>query len=144
MFTKTQESDKRIEVWRNFRQNFPKDGTEQDVLDAFKAVRIRSRYLDFYTPSSWPNIFEIVDAGYFCQTGLNLVVAGTLEYLGFINSKEYHFDVISNYLTGHEGAYLVYNNMYYNFLPGENVSIDFAKKNSHSYSRGGIITIDKF
>ena len=143
MFTKTQESEDRLRVWREFRQDFPEDGTQQEVLDAFKSVHIRSRYLDYFTPSSWPGIFEIVSEGYFCQTGLNLVIAGTLEYLGFIKSDTYKFDVISNYLTGQEGAYLIYKDMYYNFIPGEIVSSTFAKSNSHWYNRG-IITIDKF
>lgn len=142
MFTKTQSPTARLAAWRSFRHNFPESGTAQDVVDAFEDVTLTTRYLDYYTPEDWLDVFEIVKNGYFCQSGLTLVITSTLLYLGIIKSPTIHFDVVSNHITGADGLILRDNGLCYNFLPGKIVDENFAATNSTKFSEH-IITPDK-
>lgn len=142
MFTQTQNEQDRLRAWRNFRKTFPSTGTELDVVSAFADVKILSRYIDYYTPADWPGVFDIVSNGYFCQTGVTLVMTATLHNLGFINTNNLHFSMVSNNITGCDGAVLVHNNKCYNFLPGEIVPVEYAVENSVRFSKT-IITPDK-
>jgi hypothetical protein len=143
MFTKTQTSADRQAVWRNFRQQFDHHTqTAHDVVAAFASAKPLRRCIDYYTPEDWPLPFEIVAENMLCQSGLTLVMASTLLNLRFTNSKSLQFDAISNHITGAEGLVFVDNGLVYNFLPGEIVSVDFAKKNSTVYC-SHIITSDK-
>lgn len=143
MFTKVQGREDRLSAWRYFRQNFPHNGTAEDVVKAFESVKPERRCIDYYTPENWPTAFEVVADNLLCQSGLTLVIASTLTHLGIIKSEQYQFDVVSNYVTGQDGLVLVHNNAVYNFLPGEVVSTEFAQENSLTF-HSHIITPDKF
>lgn len=142
MFYKTQNSSERLAAWRKFRQSFPKDGTAKDVIDAFSNVKLERRTIDYYTPDSWPGPFEIVSEGYFCQSGLTLVIASTLLNLQLIKATECRFDVVSNHITGTDGLVFVFDNHVYNFLQDSIVTMDFCKENSTTFS-SHIIAVDK-
>lgn len=142
MFSTTSTSEERLYNWRSFRHNFPESGDEKLVVESFADTKILNRYLDYYTPKSWPNVFEIVHQGYLCQSGLTLIIAASLDYLGFINANEIQLDVISNYITGREGLVLKLENKYYNFSPGEIVTPEFVKDNGTIFE-SHIITVDK-
>lgn len=100
------------------------------------------RYIDYYTPASWPNVFDIMHEGYFCQSGITLLICATLRYLDFVKSDKLSVPVISNNITGAEGLVLDLNGEFYNFLPGKIVSQDFVKNNGVVYDTH-IITVDK-
>lgn len=142
MFTKTQSPAARLAAWRSFRQNFPADGTAELVVEAFADVTRTTRYIDYYTPENWLDVFEIVKNGYFCQSGLTLVMASTLIHLNIIKSPVLYFDVVSNHITGADGLILRDNGLCYNFLPGKIVDENFAASNSTKFSEH-IITPDK-
>lgn len=142
MFTNTQKPEERLRVWRNFRQQFPSDGTPHGVANAFADVKLKPRYLDYYTPGTWPNVFDIVLDGMFCQTGLTLVMASTLANLGFIKDETLTFAMVSNNITGVDGAVLIHDNKCYNFIPGEVVDLSYMRENSVQYHEE-IITTDK-
>lgn len=141
MFNHTQNESGRLAEWRQLR-NDNTIKTPLQVAEQFGKINMRQRYMDFYTPQSWPNVFEIVQEGLFDQTGITLVLAATLNHFEFIKTEELQFDVISNHITGSEGAVLVYDGNCYNFLPGEVVSLEFMNANSTRYDRI-IITKDK-
>ena len=142
MFTATQNSEERLQAWRKFRRTVDQHTTELDIVQAFADVKVQSRYIDYYTPEDWPGVFDIVSNGYFCQTGLTLVLTATLHNLGFINSDKLSFIMVSNNITGCDGAVLVHDHKCYNFLPGEIVSEEFVRQNSVQFSTA-IITPDK-
>ena len=133
----------RLATWREFRHSFPDDGNEMDVVNAFATTVVGRRYLDYYTPESWPNIFDIVRDGMLCQTGLTLVMASTLVHLGFMKAEQLQFDAISNHITGNDGIILVYQDACYNFLPDEIVDVKYATDNSTIFARH-FIAVDKF
>lgn len=142
MFTKTQSPTARLAVWRSFRQTFPADGNAETFVEAFADVKLTTRYIDYYTPENWLDVFEIVKNGYFCQSGLTLVMAATMIHLGIIKTDELHFEVVSNHITGADGLVLEHEGLYYNFLPGRIVDKDFVASNSTKFA-DHIIAADK-
>lgn len=140
MFDKTMDGPARLAAWREFRQHC--SGTPEEIVEAFATIKPRSRYLDFYTPSSWPNVFDILYENALCQTGVTLVMAATLHHFKLINTPDVWFEAISNHITGNSGLILVHENECYNFLPGRVVDWDYAKANSTSFGRH-FIAIDK-
>ncbi|MDA8897657.1 hypothetical protein N9I83_01360 [bacterium] len=142
MFTNTQDGDARLRAWRSFRNDFPQDGTMLDVAQGFKDVKPKQRYIDYYTPKTWPNVFEIVSEGYLCQTGLSIVIASTLHNFGFINTDSVKFEMISNHVTGTEGAIFEVDGSFFNFIPGELVDEKYVRDNSVTF-HSSIITLDK-
>ena len=139
MFTKTQDASERLAVWRQIRQQ---DLTLEEILSEFSKIKLLSRYIDFYTVDNWPNVFDIVTEGYFCQSGVTLVLAATLYHKKIINSNQLRFDAISNHTTGADGLVLVDGNNCYNFNRNKVVPLEVVKENSLLYT-SHIITIDK-
>jgi len=128
MFLKTQTSEDRLRIWREVRQkNF---STEKEILNEFSEIKILSRYLDYYTPSSWPTPFEIVSEGYLCCSGVTILITVILINKGFITSDQLLFPVISNNTTGDSGIVLLNNDNVYNFTPGKIESWEYVKDNS--------------
>ena len=132
MFHKHHTSNERLQLFRDFRHQSPDADT---VVEAFANVDTKPRYVDYYSPDTWPGLFDIISEGMFCQSGLTLIMAGTLHHLGLMKSSDITLIAISNYITGKEGLVLLDQDSCYNFLPGEVVTEKFAKDNS--------ITLDK-
>ncbi len=128
MFTKNQSPTDRLSSWRKVRQQ--QYNSVEDLLLEFKDIKILDRYLDYYTPDSWPNVFDIVNDGYFCQTGVTLILFATLIQKGFITEGEYLLPVISNNITGTVGAVLKVDDLYYNFYTDKPVNKDYVEENS--------------
>lgn len=131
MSLKTINSKNNLDAWRNFRQNDFE--SIEHLVKTFPFQLFESRYLDYYTPSSWPSPFEIVSQGYFCQSGITLVLTATLIYKKFANPIEISLPVISNNITGSTGLVFVFNNQVFNFTPGKIESLDFVEKNSTTF-----------
>lgn len=128
MFVKTHNASDRLRIWREIRQ---KEYLSADALvKEFCDIKILSRYLDYYTPKSWPTPFEIVSEGYLCQSGVTLLLTATLIKKGFITSDELYFPVISNNINGDSGIVLLDNNNVYNFTSGKIESWEFVKDNA--------------
>ena len=128
MFLKTHNSTDRLKIWRDIRQkNYL---SPDDLVKEFSDIKILSRYLDYYTPNSWPNPFEIVSEGYFCQTGVTILITATLINKNFITNSTLLFPVISNNITGDSGIVLLDNNKVFNFSPGKIEEWDFVKENA--------------
>ncbi len=128
MFLKTHSSQDRLRIWREIRQ---KDfSNSQELVNEFSNIKILSRYLDYYTPKSWPNPFEIVSEGYFCCSGVTLILTATLINKGFITSNNLTFPVISNNITGDSGIVLLHEDEVFNFTPGDIVSWEYVKNNA--------------
>jgi len=142
MFSNCYTAKQRLCAWRDLRNSFSEVDDVDDVVRAFANVSLENRYIDYYTPDSWPNVFDIVSEGHICQSGLTLIVAATLHHLGFIKSDKITLDIVSNHITGSEGLVLRDQDIYYNFLPGEISSKDFVKEHGLIYD-SHIITVDK-
>jgi hypothetical protein len=128
MFRKNLSGSERLHIWRNVRQKTHSDII--DVLEEFATIDTLPRYLDYYTPSSWPTPFEIVNEGYLCQSGVTLILLSTLINKGFISKDTIQLPVISNNITGTSGLVIYDRESVYNFTPGEIVSWDYVKENS--------------
>jgi len=121
MFEKTSDVTRRLNQWRELRQNAL---SEKQVLEAFSEVKILPRYLDYWTPNDWPNAFEILEHGYFCSTGIAILLYQTLGNLKYLNPSETSWKVISNHVTGNDGAVFIHAGKVYNLTPGQTNSLD--------------------
>ena len=128
MFHKNLSGSERLNIWRNVRQK-PHNNISE-VLEEFATIDPLPRYLDYYTPSSWPNPFEIVNEGYLCQSGVTLILLSTLINKGFISEDTIQLPVISNNITGTSGLVIYDRDFVYNFTPGKIVSWDYVKENA--------------
>ena len=142
MFNKHQTPSERLNAWRTVRQQ--EYLTVEPLLEAFADIKPIPRYIDYYTPSDWPNVFEIVSEGYFCQSGITLILAATLSNKGFITADELYFEVISNHINGNDGLVLIHEQVAYNFIPGETVSLQYVIDNSTRFNSHKIKTSSLF
>lgn len=127
MFEKHHTGRDRLQIFRNFRQQKP---NMDAVMKAFANVHVLPRYVDYYSPDTWPNTFDIIEEGMFCQSGLTIVIAATLNHLDLISAKDLKFIAVSNFITGRDGLILQDQENCYNFLPGQIVSDKYVKENS--------------
>lgn len=128
MFPKSSTSKERLQIWRDIRQK--EHSSLEDLLLDFSNIKLESRYLDYYTPNSWPTPFEIVSEGYLCQSGVTLILTATLIYKNFLSEQEILLPVISNNVSGNTGLVVLNNNQVYNFNQGEICSWDYVKEHS--------------
>lgn len=142
MFNKTQSSADRLNAWRAVRNREHK--TVDSLLACFAPIKPIPRYIDYYTPRDWPNVFDIVSDGYLCQSGITLVLAATLCHTGFITDDELYFEVISNHTNGNDGLVLIHNNLAYNFTPGKAISMQEVIDNSTRFNSHKVKTSSLF
>lgn len=132
MFSEKSTAEDRLQSWRTVRRN---KYSLTDILEQFATIPVQPRYIDYYTPSSWPNVFEIVAEGMTCYSGISLVLAATLHYKGFISSNEITFLVISNNIDGTVGLVPCHDDSVYNFIPGKVATLEYVKENAVIYDR---------
>jgi hypothetical protein len=142
MLPKNLTSEQRLNIWRTFRQQEFQDISE--IVANFPFQEFESRYLDYYTPKSWPSPFEIVSEGYLCQSGVTLVLTATLMNKKFLKCEELSLPVISNNITGSTGLVLLYEDQVFNFTPGKVETLEYLKENSTSFQYHRIAKKDIF
>lgn len=126
MFEKHTDVEARLNSFRAIRKG---SKTEQDVLEAFADIKIRDRYLDYWTPSDWMKPFEIIENGYFCTTGISILLYHTLANLNFIDPTRTEWKVISNHVTGKDGAIFIFDDFAYNLIPG--IKVQFTQNEDY-------------
>ena len=73
--------EERIERWREFRESLEGLSEEEvlnNVAEFFAAVPIGARCIDYYTPESWPNPWELLYHKLFCTNTISLLIYHTL------------------------------------------------------------------
>jgi len=128
MFLKIHSSEDRLRIWREIRQK--EYSKPEELVKEFVGIKVRPRYIDYYTPSSWPNPFEILTEEYLCYSGITLILASTLIHKGFITSDNLFFPVISNNITNEYGIVLLDNEKVYNFTQGKIEDWEYVKENA--------------
>ena len=123
MFDKHTTVATRLEQYRKLRTS---KLSKANILEQFNEVKPRSRYIDYWTPKSWPKPFEIIEHGYFCATGISLLLYHLLGHLDYLNPLETEWKVISNNMNGFDGAVFVHNNHMYNLDATKPVPMDIA------------------
>ena len=131
MFEETSSSN-RLQSWRDIRnKHYP---SVDALIKQFPYANHTARFIDFYTPVSWPSAFEIVSDGQFCQSGITIVMALSLHHAGFITGEELLFPVINNNTNGNVGLVLEYEGLIYNFAEGKIVTRQEMVENSTRYT----------
>ena len=124
MFEKHHTPQDRQRIQRDFRSR--EDLTVDIIVKEFSKIKVLDRYLDYYTPKTWPNVFTILYDGMFCQTGITLLMIATLDFKNFIKDDKLILPVISNNEIGNTGIVFAFNNNFLNFAPGELVPKEIA------------------
>ena len=125
MFEKHTTLENRLEQYRAVRKsNLSLDA----VLQEFASINPQSRYIDYWTPKTWPNAFEIIEFGYFCTTGISILMYQTLGHLNYLKPEGTTWKVISNNINGRDGAVFMYNEKMFNLDPMSAINIDVAKQ----------------
>lgn len=76
--------EERISKWKEFRDEIRSNDEEEllnKVAEFFADVPVSTRYIDFYTPSSWPTPWEILYDKLFCPNSVSLLVYHTLALI---------------------------------------------------------------
>lgn len=118
MFDKTTDVEKRLKEFRTIRRE---SKTEADVLNYFAEIKTHNRYLDYWTPKDWMAPFDIIENGYFCTTGISILLYNVLSNLKFIDPSKTEWKVISNHVTGKDGAIFISDGYAYNLSPGNKI-----------------------
>ena len=125
MFEKHTTLENRLEQYRAVRKsNLSLDA----VLQEFDSINPQSRYIDYWTPKTWPNAFEIIEFGYFCTTGISILMYQTLGHLNYLKPEGTTWKVISNNINGRDGAVFMYNEKMFNLDPMSAVNVDVAQE----------------
>lgn len=124
MFEKHTSVETRLEQYRLLRTD---NLSETDIVQKFGEIKVLPRYIDYWTPKEWPNPFEIIENGYFCTTGISILMYHVLGHLGFINPVNTNWKVISNNINGKDGAVFVHNNKIYNLDQSQPLNISDAE-----------------
>ena len=74
-------------------------------------------------------VLEIIENGYFCTTGISILMYNILSNLKSQNLCQHLWKVISNHVTGKDGAIFIFDGFAYNPIPGEKVL--FEKSNDY-------------
>jgi hypothetical protein len=80
----------RIFRWGEFRDSLkPLSANDRLIKLAqfFQSVPIASRQIDYYTPDSWPDPWELLHYGQSCPSSISLLMAYTLKLIGEENFK---------------------------------------------------------
>lgn len=81
----------RLEEWRSFR-NKNNDTDSLTVLENtasfWASAPLGSRTLDFYTPDQWPDPWEILHNGTFCQNSVSLLIYYSLVLIDIDETLE--------------------------------------------------------
>ena len=124
MFEKHTTIETRLEQFRAVRKsNLSMDA----VIQEFATIKPENRYIDYWTPKSWPKPFEILEHGYFCTTGISILLYQLLGHLDYLNPHETEWKVISNNMNGFDGAVFIHNENMYNLDTSKPVPIDIAE-----------------
>ena len=125
MFEKHTTVATRLEQYRELRTS---KLSKSKILEHFGEIKPRSRYIDYWTPKSWPKPFEILEHGYFCSTGISILLYQLLGHLDYLNPHETEWKVISNNINGRDGAVFMYNEKMFNLDPMSAVNVDVAQE----------------
>ena len=78
MLDKITNPQQRISIWRDYKNGRP---TIKNVLQYIDSIEAIDRTFDYYTPSTWPTPWEILDQSMFCVSGKAILLYHTLAQL---------------------------------------------------------------
>ncbi len=114
-FNKTYED--RLRVWRDFRQGLESsDDPIQDAIDAYDTIPTEHICVDPYTPSAWPNPWELISENNYCLFAKLLAIGYSLQlterfaqdkfeihiFIDRANSNHYYLLSVGEVVIGYE------------------------------------------
>jgi len=114
MFEKHTTVETRLEQFRELRKS---NLSMNAVVERFGVIKPCNRYLDYWTPESWPKPFDLIEQGHFDTTAISILMYQTLGHLNYLKPELVSWEVISNNMNGKDGAVFTYKRMMYNLDP---------------------------
>ena len=121
MLDKITNPQQRISIWRDYKNGRP---TIKNVLQYIDSIEAIDRTFDYYTPSTWPTPWEILDQSMFCVSGKAILLYHTLAQLEYIDTRNVRWIVAENKEIYQEGLVFFDGLCYYNILPNTSVNIE--------------------
>jgi|TARA_B110000444_G_C18717740_1_gene536907 hypothetical protein len=121
LLDKVANPQQRISIWRDYKSGRP---SRKNVLQYIYSIEPINRTFDYYTPSTWPTPWEILDQGMFCVSGKAILLYHTLAQLEYIDTSKVRWLVAENKEIFHEGLVFFDGLCYYNILPNTSVNIE--------------------
>lgn len=122
-------TDELFESWKNFRNSL-KSLTEEETIKNtnvyFASVPREDRTLDYYTPSSWPTPWEVLNDKTFCNNSVTLLVYYTLFLAPSIDNDKLDIYLLDD--GQDEFIVVLYKNKYLlNYIEGKTLDISQHK-----------------
>jgi hypothetical protein len=82
--------DERLAIWRTFRDSLEKsEDPIQDTIDFFNKAPLSSMAADPYTPSTWPDPWELIQENNYCEFVKILAICYTLQLTDILSHASY-------------------------------------------------------
>jgi hypothetical protein len=91
-FNKTYEE--RLRIWHDFRQVLESaEDPFQEAMDTYETVPTEHMSVDPYTPSAWPNPWELIKENSYCLFGKMLGIAYSLQLTERFSQEEFEIHI---------------------------------------------------
>lgn len=109
----------RLSYWKELRNHIKTDISYLGEVSKIP-YGLYHREVDYYTPSSWPTPWDILELKVLCRSCVGILVYHTIR-IAFPDSNP-EILLIDN--SEEEWLVVKYDNLIYNFLPGKACSLD--------------------
>lgn len=76
--------DARLTDWKNFREQIENESIEEKLKQTalfFSNTPYCNRSIDYYTPSTWPDPWELINSKIHCLSSISLMMYYTLKFV---------------------------------------------------------------
>jgi len=88
------EYEERLPIWRNFRLELEKSKNPiQDTIDFFDKAPLHTIATDPYTPSTWPDPWELISENNYCPFVKILAICYTLQLTDVLSQASYKIHI---------------------------------------------------
>lgn len=100
--------EERLAIWRTFRDSLDRSSDPlQDVIDFYKHTPLISMAADPYTPSTWPDPWELLEENNYCPFVKILAISYTLQLTDKFSNSQFVIHITYND-DDNETYYLLY------------------------------------
>lgn len=90
----TLDYEERLSTWRNFRLSLEKSNDPiQETIDFFSNAPLKKIATDPYTPSTWPDPWELISENNYCPFVKILAICYTLQLTDVLSQASYQIHI---------------------------------------------------
>ena len=120
-FNKTYED--RLRVWHDFRQALETSNDPiQDAIDAYDTIPTEHICVDPYTPSAWPNPWELISENHYCLFAKLLAIGYSLQLTERFKESEFEIHISTDRKNSLTCYLLIVDNVVVNWEDDSQIS----------------------